>query len=131
MVFSFRLYPIVPNNTRVLKEDVVLSGYRVPAGVSYSYRLPKTIHTNRHAKFPVLLYIITLQATITMSTIVSGRLPEYFPEPEKFKPERWSRDNPEPPNAFASLPFGFGRRMCVGESEGAQCATGYIFIHGY
>ena len=29
-----RVYPILAYNSRVLKEDVVLSGYRVPAGVS-------------------------------------------------------------------------------------------------
>ena len=28
-----RLYPIVPYNTRILEEDIVLSGYRIPAGV--------------------------------------------------------------------------------------------------
>jgi cytochrome P450 len=37
--------------------------------------------------------------------------PEYYPEPEKFLPERW-----EAPDA-ASLPFfafGYGARMCIG-----------------
>ncbi len=29
-----RLYPVAPNNSRILGEDVVLSGYNVPAGVS-------------------------------------------------------------------------------------------------
>ena len=29
-----RMYPIVPNNARLLKEDTVLSGYHIPAGVS-------------------------------------------------------------------------------------------------
>ena len=29
-----RLYPIAPNNSRIPKEDIVLSGYKVPAGVS-------------------------------------------------------------------------------------------------
>ena len=50
-----------------------------------------------------------------MPCVNSGRLPDCFPEPEKFKPERWSRENKDLPNPFASLPFGFGRRMCVGK----------------
>lgn len=45
---------------------------------------------------------------------VAGTLEEYFPDPEKFKPERWSRKNKNTPNVFGSLPFGFGIRMCVG-----------------
>ena len=49
-----------------------------------------------------------------MSTLVVGSLPELFPEPDKFRPERWSRDNKEVPDSFSSLPFSFGRRMCVG-----------------
>jgi len=55
------------------------------------------------------------QTLILMATAVAGRLPENFPEPDKFKPERWSRGSGNPPNPFASLPFGFGRRMCVGK----------------
>ena len=53
--------------------------------------------------------------SIVMPCVNSGRLPDCFPEPEKFKPERWSRENKDLPNPFASLPFGFGRRMCVGK----------------
>ena len=33
MCCSRRFYPIAPNNSRILKQDVVLSGYNVPAGV--------------------------------------------------------------------------------------------------
>ena len=50
-----------------------------------------------------------------MSTFVAGHLPEFFPNPEAFQPERWNRENVELPSAFSSLPFGFGRRSCVGK----------------
>ena len=49
---------------------------------------------------------------------VTGTMEENFPEPEMFKPERWSRKNRDTPNVFGSLPFGFGVRMCVGEFYG-------------
>ena len=50
-----------------------------------------------------------------MPLMVMGRLPQLFPEPDCFKPERWSTDAEDAPNVFGSLPFGFGARMCVGK----------------
>ena len=58
---------------------------------------------------------IMLQTLVVMPIRVAGQLPDNFPEPEKFKPERWSRKNKDTVNVFGSLPFGFGVRMCVGE----------------
>ncbi len=37
---------------------------------------------------------------------------DYFDEPDKFLPERWSKNKEIHP--FASLPFGFGQRGCYG-----------------
>lgn len=56
-----------------------------------------------------------LQTLVIMPIRVSGMLKDNFPEPKEFKPERWSRQNKDNLNVFASLPFGFGVRMCVGE----------------
>ena len=46
-----------------------------------------------------------------------GRDPEMFDDPQQYKPERWLRDDTQRSlyNAFASLPFGFGPRMCIGK----------------
>ena len=54
---------------------------------------------------------------------VTGTLEEFFPEPEKFKPERWSRQNKDAINVFGSLPFGFGVRMCVGQLLQETCSV--------
>ncbi len=43
---------------------------------------------------------------------VSQRDPRFFPEPERFDPERWF--GPPPPK-FAYFPFGGGTRLCIGE----------------
>lgn len=38
---------------------------------------------------------------------------EHFTEPEKFNPDRWLREGKNV-HPFASVPFGFGARMCPG-----------------
>lgn len=88
---TLRLYPVLPTLVRVLQEDQVLMGYHIPAGT----------HVN------ALYYYMS-------------RDESSFKDATKFIPERWLRDSDNPwhtpgvPQSFASLPFGFGKRMCVG-----------------
>ncbi|XP_031620366.1 probable cytochrome P450 49a1 [Contarinia nasturtii] len=93
---TLRLYPVVIGNGRNLQSDAVIAGYHVPKGT--------------HVIFPHL--------AVSNSN-------EYFPEPERFLPERWIKrgelsDVSGCPHAgqkihpFVSLPFGYGRRMCIG-----------------
>ena len=85
-----RLYPVYYLH-RVTEQDLVLSGYKIPAGT------------------PVMILSYAM-----------GISEKYFKEPFSFKPERWLRTQRRSPessasvDAFASLPFGFGTRMCVG-----------------
>lgn len=81
-----RFYPLAGLNQRKLQTDVVLSGYHVPEGWE-----------------------------VLMPIMVGGRIAKYFPDPDSFKPERWSKENKDTQTTqFASLPFGFGSRMCLG-----------------
>ena len=48
---------------------------------------------------------------LNLSPYVSHRVPEHFPDPERFDPTR-----PPPQNVFAAIPFGGGRRKCVGNA---------------
>jgi sterol 14-demethylase len=49
--------------------------------------------------------------TLMISPYVSHRVPEHFPDPERFDPRR-----PAPDHVFASIPFGGGKRKCVGNA---------------
>lgn len=41
--------------------------------------------------------------------------PNFFPEPEKFTPERFLKPNSETIVPFSYLPFGGGPRICIGQ----------------
>nr|XP_054917823.1 cytochrome P450 3A41-like isoform X1 [Dermacentor andersoni] len=42
------------------------------------------------------------------------RDPEYFPEPDKFNPERFLPENKDSIKPFTFMPFGYGPRSCIG-----------------
>ena len=48
------------------------------------------------------------------SPAVSNRMPEHFPAPERYEPERYGPGREEDRKSFAWLPFGAGRHRCVG-----------------
>ncbi|KAH7956682.1 hypothetical protein HPB52_011677 [Rhipicephalus sanguineus] len=44
--------------------------------------------------------------------------PEFFPEPESFKPERFLPEHKDSINTYTYLPFGVGPRSCIGMRMG-------------
>lgn len=85
----FRMYSTVIGNGRTLQEDTVICGYRIPKGVQ--------------AVFP---------------TLVTGQMEEFVSDAATFKPERWLKASQGGKgnhlHPFASLPYGYGARMCLG-----------------
>ncbi|OLC94971.1 MAG: hypothetical protein AUH86_13170 [Acidobacteria bacterium 13_1_40CM_4_58_4] len=93
---AMRLYPAVWGIGRKAISDCELGGYRIPAG---SNLFILQWRTQRDARF--------------------------FPDPERFDPERW-RDDPVRSGKiprFAYFPFGGGPRVCVGASFAMMEAT--------
>jgi len=51
---------------------------------------------------------------VGVSPAVSNRMPECFPEPDRFDPSRYGPGREEDKQLFAWIPFGAGRHRCVG-----------------
>ncbi|WP_257967989.1 cytochrome P450 [Peribacillus deserti] len=51
---------------------------------------------------------------IMMSQYVMHRQPEYFPDPEMFRPERFENNYVKTIPTYAYFPFGGGPRVCIG-----------------
>ncbi|XP_028633854.1 cytochrome P450 3A13-like isoform X2 [Grammomys surdaster] len=82
---TLRLYPIGARISRLSKKDTEISGVFIP----------------KNTKVAVPLFIL-------------HRDPEYWPEPEKFNPERFSKENKDRINPYVYMPFGNGPRNCIG-----------------
>uniref|UniRef100_A0A673JA92 Cytochrome P450, family 24, subfamily A, polypeptide 1 n=1 Tax=Sinocyclocheilus rhinocerous TaxID=307959 RepID=A0A673JA92_9TELE len=81
---SMRVSPSVPFTSRTLDKDTVLGDYTLSKGT---------------------ILMINSQA------IASNE--EYFDNGKQFRPERWLQEKSSI-NPFAHVPFGIGKRMCIG-----------------
>ncbi|CAH1399974.1 unnamed protein product [Nezara viridula] len=55
--------------------------------------------------------------------------PQYFPDPDKFDPERFSQENRDSIVPYTYLPFGEGPRMCIGMRFGLlQTKVGILTV---
>jgi cytochrome P450 len=79
---SLRIFPPAPMNHRVTARDSELGDYFIPAGTEI---LSSIYHTHR--------------------------MPDLYPDPLSFRPERWVGLDPGP---YAFNPFSAGPRMCIG-----------------
>ena len=60
-------------------------------------------------------YLIPRGSLVLVSQYVMHRDPRFWPEPERFDPERWTAEAKAARPQFSYFPFGGGPRRCVGE----------------
>ena len=81
---SMRLYPPAWIIGRLALEDIEIGGYTIPRG-----------------------------GIAIVSQYVMHRDPRFWPDPERFDPQRFADESARP--KFAYFPFGGGSRICIGE----------------
>jgi cytochrome P450 len=84
---SMRLYPPAWAMGRMSTREVHLGPYNIPAG-----------------------------AHVFFSQYIMSRTPEYFPDPLRFDPDRFTPEAKAARAKFTYFPFGGGSRQCIGES---------------
>jgi cytochrome P450 len=82
---ALRLYPAAPMYARDVVQDDVINGRRIPAG---SALLLMSYFTHRH--------------------------PDFWPNPERFDPDRWLHEVAKARHPYAYHPFAAGQRICIG-----------------
>ncbi|XP_074866328.1 cytochrome P450 3A9-like [Carettochelys insculpta] len=80
-----RLFPLGGRIERVCKKDIMVNGVNIPK-----------------------------DTVVAIPVFVLHHIPEYWPEPQEFRPERFSKENKESMEPYAYLPFGAGPRNCIG-----------------
>jgi cytochrome P450 len=88
---AMRLYPPAYAFSRLAERDDQIGGYRIPAG---SFVLVSQWATHRH--------------------------PRIWPEPEEFRPERFTAEAEAARPRYAYFPFGAGPRACIGSHFAIQ-----------
>jgi len=63
----------------------------------------------------ILKYVVPANSIVLLSPFVTQRDARFFPEPDRFDPDRWTAEAKQSRPQYAYFPFGGGLRRCIGE----------------
>lgn len=85
---------------------------------------------DRHCKsdYPIPGTDLILPKNTHVNIAVAGihHDPEYYPDPEKFDPERFTDENKNKRPQYVYLPFGDGPRICIGKTPSKKCILNLV-----
>jgi cytochrome P450 len=61
-------------------------------------------------------YVLPAGVPVIVTAYLTHRNPDHFPEPQRFDPDRFLPENSIGRHPYAYIPFGLGRRLCVGHN---------------
>eukprot|EP00045_Choanoeca_perplexa_P005375 m.45349 g.45349 ORF g.45349 m.45349 type:complete len:510 (-) comp13084_c0_seq2:70-1599(-) len=103
LLTSKSLDEVLPYLTQVIKETMRLTP-SVDATFGRTLKKPQQVGDVLYPK----------DARLIAFSYLTHRLPDYWTDPEVFQPERFDADALKPVDKSAYLPFGVGRRSCLG-----------------
>lgn len=111
---SMRLFSTIPVVARTAMEDITLSKKLLRKSIDL-----RKFNSFKYFRFVLFLAnnrIVPKGSTIIIPFFTICRNPEYFEDPNEFKPERFLDEQiMEKKNPFAYIPFSAGPRNCIGQ----------------
>ncbi|ODM98334.1 Cytochrome P450 4C1 [Orchesella cincta] len=101
----------------VLKFDALKELKQVERCIQESLRINPIVTIMRRLESPLKIneeLVIPKDVSVVLSAYVLHHLPQYFPNPEKFDPDRFLPERVRERHPYSYIPFSGGTRSCIG-----------------
>jgi cytochrome P450 len=97
--------------------SVIIQLFRPPAETLRKYPPLNFLNRECNTTYPLPGSDLVIERGVHAIVSVLGihHDPEFYPDPDRFDPERFSKDKRTGRNPYMYMPFGTGPRNCIGE----------------